>query len=517
MHQHSDNKQYGPKMDPKWTQHGHNMDTLDPNWTPIGPQMDTEWTQNGHRMDTEWTQNGHRMDPEWTQNGPKMDPQGDTHMSAPGAWHTYKRGSPAISMFAPSWTPSWRSGKNPRLATANAESLATNSCTVLPRPASHQPKLARDHILVAKHQRNDCGSKFRKPRRELPGVHISRTPKNNTQDHNASHSKFGCPQDHPHQSSRSCARLSSYKSAWRFTTMHSTLARDWTWLDSLHIRLPCDTSVQQQRHMVQLGFPSFTYWSGVFRLLDGNLPNLFLCSTRFHARAMNASRGMMPRLNKNAKMVKNLRCQELCVVSFNWKLIAHHVHPMFRIDGLSHQTPLKKTFEALNCQWKTIDKTIQRHVHIWTKGSCFLSSLVLSVLVVVVDPKCPHVHLSQHGNVWDGHRTSILIVHCHFSALQNLPTQGYLVFQKCTKVRTGYMRKSHCYEQHSRRCPRVKINAKTQLIVTHVSVTPWPSMKCITLSSSWQPTHNSALVSREGNQRQIAETSQKLALSFAGP
>ena len=153
MHQHSDNKQNGPKMDPKWTQNGpkmdpkwtqngpkmdtiwtpnwtpygpqmdttrtqhwHNIPQMDPNgpqmdpkWTPIGPQMDPKWTLNGHKMDTKWTQNGHKMDtkwttkwtqngpkmdPKWTQNGPKMDPHGDTHISAPGAWHTYKRGSP---------------------------------------------------------------------------------------------------------------------------------------------------------------------------------------------------------------------------------------------------------------------------------------------------------------------------------------------------------------------------------------------------------------------------------------
>ncbi len=47
-------------------------------------------------MDPRWTQNGPKMDPKWTQHGPKMDPQGDTHISAPRAWHTYKRGSPAL-------------------------------------------------------------------------------------------------------------------------------------------------------------------------------------------------------------------------------------------------------------------------------------------------------------------------------------------------------------------------------------------------------------------------------------
>ena len=37
-----------------------------------------------------------KMDQKWTKNGPKMDPHGDTHISAPGAWHTFQRGSPKI-------------------------------------------------------------------------------------------------------------------------------------------------------------------------------------------------------------------------------------------------------------------------------------------------------------------------------------------------------------------------------------------------------------------------------------
>ena len=125
MHQHSDNKQngpqIGPQMDPKWTQHGHNTDTtwttpngpqngpqmdpkwtpngpqMDPKWTPHGPQMDPKWTPNGPQMDPKWTPNGPQMDPKWTPNGPKMDPRGDTHISAPGAWHTHKRGSPNMA------------------------------------------------------------------------------------------------------------------------------------------------------------------------------------------------------------------------------------------------------------------------------------------------------------------------------------------------------------------------------------------------------------------------------------
>ena len=47
MHHHSDNKQNGPRMDPKWTQNGPKMD---PKWT----QMDPKWTQNGHKMDPKW-------------------------------------------------------------------------------------------------------------------------------------------------------------------------------------------------------------------------------------------------------------------------------------------------------------------------------------------------------------------------------------------------------------------------------------------------------------------------------
>ena len=106
MHHHSDNKQNGPKMDPKWTQNGLKMDSkwtqngpkMDPKWTQNGPKMDPKWTQNGPKMDPKWTQNGPKMDPKWTQNGPKMDTELDTHINAFGAWHTYKRGSPRESI-----------------------------------------------------------------------------------------------------------------------------------------------------------------------------------------------------------------------------------------------------------------------------------------------------------------------------------------------------------------------------------------------------------------------------------